>query len=63
MRSNGKVIESNSIGPLIPVEVLFQFAGEFLTHVAHEPNDDIIKGYAWQDGAGVIGLNPRGNRI
>jgi hypothetical protein len=59
----GKVIESSSIGLLIPVEVLFKFAGENLTYVARDPNDEIIEGYAWQDGACVISLNPRGNRI
>jgi hypothetical protein len=38
----GKIIESTSIGTLNPVEVLFEFACEYLTFVAHEPNDDLL---------------------
>ena len=37
-----KIIESTSIGSLKPVEPLFEFEGEYLTFVAHDPNDDLL---------------------
>jgi hypothetical protein len=38
----GKIIESSLIGSLEPVEPLFEFEGEYLTFVAHDPNDDLL---------------------
>ncbi len=38
----GKIIESTSIGSLVPAESLFEFGGEDLTYVAHGPDDDLL---------------------
>jgi len=35
----GKLVDSDSLGPLEPVEVLYEFGCEFLTYVARDRND------------------------
>ena len=35
-------MDSHSLGALKPVEVLYEFESEFLTFVAHDPNDDML---------------------
>ena len=37
---HGKLVDSESLGPLRPVEVLYEFEGEYLTYLAFDPNDE-----------------------
>jgi hypothetical protein len=37
---DGKLVDSESLGSLTPVEVLYEFEGEFLTYLASDRNGD-----------------------